>query len=451
MRDAAPARKERHLTGPTGRMGQKEAATAACRRARWTILGLARCEFALGWRSAGFWAAGALCAGVAAVSCASPGTTASLAGYVVGRQLCTILGFVALAWLSNVGCRDAWMRAEELVLAKPQSGEVILLGRLLGNLALIGVLAAITLAAGAVIQVTWGGTPLVVTAYLHALLRALVPLLYLSVLGYGLCLLFGTPVAGGVVALYGILVFSGRDYVSRIFNFTLSQNAPVYLLLSGGVLALALLAYCPQRRGEHRWPPALVWSSALLLIAGVAAASHTLRRSHDLPMHQDPGMVAIASQHLGENQRMPGFWLPGTHGPRFGIHSLEGKVVVVGLWSPAVPESLQALDLLRRVHDDYGAQGVAVVAICVGEDHALAGHFARENGTPFPMLYDPGARETQPPSQGSPAAEAYDASTLPRVVVADRDRVVRYVGEWMSCDPETSPVLAAVKQLAEQR
>jgi peroxiredoxin len=139
-------------------------------------------------------------------------------------------------------------------------------------------------------------------------------------------------------------------------------------------------------------------------------------------------MAAIASQHLEPDGFIPGFWLPGTAGPRTGLRAFEGRILVVGLWSPSVPESLPVLELLRDLHDRYARRGVAVIAICIAEDNAVSGHFARENRYPFPMLYDPGARATENASAGSPVAEAYDAAVLPKLVVAGRDRAVRYAG-----------------------
>src|SRR5690242_6008798 len=110
----------------------------------------------MGWRSAGYRAALALCAAAAAVSCAESGTSASLAGYLVSRQGAILVGLIGLVWMSNTACRDAWMGAEDLVLAKPQGTEAILTGRFAGNFALVLILGVAALAAGAVAQVSWG-------------------------------------------------------------------------------------------------------------------------------------------------------------------------------------------------------------------------------------------------------------------------------------------------------
>lgn len=410
------------------------------------IGGLAWREMLLGWRSAGFRAAAVICAVAAGTACAEHGTTASLAGYLVSRQACVLVGLAALVWMSNTACRDAWMSAEELTLSKPQSSEVLLLARFAGNFALVLLLAVAALAGGAVMQVSWGGTPFVPMAYLDAFVRSFTPLLTLSALGFSLCALFGTPVAGGVVALYWVLVLSGRDYVSRIFNFSLTQNSPVYLLLSAGVLALTLLTYRPHRRGElRRWPRPLVAATAGLLALAVGLAITFTRSRYDPPLHMLEGMEAIRSQHLQPDGRLPGFWLPGTAGPRVGLHAFEGRILVVGLWSPAVPESLPMLEFLRHVQQQLGARGVTPIAICISDDTAVAGHFARENRYPFPMLLDPGARITEAASAGSPVAEAYDANVLPKLVIADRERQITYVAT--NVNEEDPQLLKSVQDL----
>lgn len=412
------------------------------RRVWW---GLARSEFLVGWRSPGFRAAAAVCAAAAGVSCAAEGTTASLAGYLVSQHASTLIGIVALLWMCNAACRDAWMNADELVMVKPQCTEAILIGRLVGNLGIVYAVALAALVTGALVQVTWGGTPFILTAYVDAFVRSVVPLFTLSVLGFSLCTLFGTPVAGGVVALYWILVIAGRDFISRIFNFTLTQNHAVYALLSAGVFTLTLLLYRRDRRGENRWPRGLAGGASALLCGGIALAVVCVLTRHDPPLHTSDGMLAIASQHLEPGHRLPGFWLPGGERPHTGLYCYEGRVIAVGLWSPAVPESLGVLETLRRLQEAYGNQGVQAIAVCIHEDMAVAGHFARENRYPFPMLYDPGARQTEPPSAGSPVAEAYDASSLPKLVVADRDRLIRLVesGE----DPERSRAPEVVQQI----
>jgi hypothetical protein len=99
---------------------------------------------------------------------------------------------------------------------------------------------------------------------------------------------------------------------------------------------------------------------------------------------------------------------------------------VVLLWSPSAPTATESLLLLKQLRQEWPPGEVTILAICISEDHAVARHFARENRIPFPMLTDPGARLTNPPSQGSPLAEAYIAEELPTVCVADCDRIIRY-------------------------
>lgn len=407
----------------------------------YSLWGLTRHEFWLGLRSPAFWAAWGLCFFIAAASCTAPGTTASLAAYLItapslGSIPSFLLGLLALFWLSHVACRDAWIGAEELVLSKPQHVEVLVLGRFLGNFALVWVLLLGEILGAALLHRTWGGTSLVLSAYGHAFQRAFVPLLYLSALGYSLSLLFATPVAGGVVALYWLLVLSGRDYVARILNFSLTQNADIYLPWALGILGLALTLYQRSQRDPTRCRRVLGWATAVLFSGGLVIGVQQLRHSHDPPAHRDPLVLAQAGQHLRVGERAPGFWLPDERGRLVELRQFEGQVVVLALWSPSVRESLPVLDLLRDVHEAFRSEGVVCLAICVSEEHALARHFAREGRWPFPMLTDTGARLTRPISAGSPIAEAYTAEEVPFLAVVDRQRIVREAKSWTtSIDP----------------
>jgi peroxiredoxin len=394
----------------------------------------------------------ALCVLMSALMCSAQGTSASQAGYLVGRLAGRWLAFLTLFWMANVAGRDAWLRAQDLVLAKPQGTEVLILGRFLGNYALILAVLLGMLAAGALLQATWGGTPLILSAYGHALLRSVVPLAYLSVLGYAFSLLFNTPVAAGVVALYWVLVLSGRDYVARIFNFTLSQNAGINVLLTAAVLALTLLLYQPGRRAGRRWPRSLVGATTIGFLLGLGLAVTRVLASHDPPLHRDHVMVSIAGQHGKEGSPMPGFWLPDQRGRIQGLHgtyppspqsppnSSERKdpIRVVLLWSPSASTSTESLLLLKQLRQEWSPEEVTILAICISEDHAVARHFARENRIPFPMLTDPGARLTRPISAGSPLAEAYVTDDLPTVCVADRDRIIQYKASFADRVGESS-------------
>jgi len=402
-----------------------------------SLWGLTRHEFWLGLRSPGFWAALGLCVFIAAVSCTTPGTTASYAAYLITAPSISsipgfLLGLLALFWLSHVACRDAWLGTEELVLSKPQYVEILVLGRFLGNFALVLVLLLGQLLGAALLQTTWGGTPLVLSAYGHAFQRAFVPLLYLSALGYSLSLLFATPVAGAGVALYWLLVLSGRDYVARILNFSLTQNADIYLPWALGILGLALTLYQRSQRDPTQRRRVLGWATAVLFGWGFVTGVQQLRHSHDPPAHRDPLVLAQAGQHLIVGERAPGFWLPDERGRLVELRQFEGQVVVLLLWSPAVRESVSALEILREIRETFPPDEVACLAICVGEDHALARHFAREGRWPFPLLTDTGARLTRPIAAGSPIAEAYTAEEVPYLVVVDRQRVVREAGGWVT-------------------
>jgi peroxiredoxin len=413
-----------------------------------TVWGVTRHEFRLGWRSPGFWAMVAVVGVVAAFMCGVRGMSASQAGFLLGHLAGRLLGFLALFWMAQTAVRDAWLRAQDLVLAKPQHTEVLILGRFLGNYALVVVALLAMLAAGGVLQWSWGGTPWILSAYGHALGRSVVPLAYLSLLGYAFSLLFNTPVAAGVVALYWVLVLSGRDYVARIFNFTLSQNAGIYLLLTAAVLALTLLVYQPGRRAGRRWPLSLAGSAAIFFLFGLGLAVRQVLASHDPPLHRSHVLLSIAGQYAKPGDPLPGFWLPDQWGRIQGLHDHEGRILVVLLWSPWAPTSTEALEQLKQLRQEWPPEKVAILAICISEDHAVARHFARENRIPFPMLTDPGARQTTPPSAGSPLAEAYNAEDLPMVYVADRDRILQKMINFSDRVNE-GPLRQAVEQLLQ--
>lgn len=392
--------------------------------------GILLAEWRVGVRSLGFWALTAACCLAALFACGLEEMLPSIAAARLQSLTKDLLAFFFLLWWAAATHREAASEMEEMLFTKPTGSRELVWGKFLGNFALVGL--AWLCAAGTVWIAQGGrGASWSPFPYLHALQRILAGLFFFSSLAYTFVLLARSYVAAGVVGLYWLLLLLARDHLGRLFTFFWSQNAGLYGPLGVGLLFLAVGGF----RLRHRTRRGPFWAEMALAVAsillGVGLGVRQTLRSHDPPLHHDELSQAIASQHLREGERAPGFWVPGARGGWVRLSEFPQHIVVIGLWSPYSGESGRMLRDFQELWETYRGQGVACIAVAVAEEHRIARDMARENRWTFPLGVDVGAREVAVPSAGSPVAEAYDAGGLPFVVLTDRRRrVVRTYPAW---------------------
>lgn len=400
------------------------------KRLRHSILPLARLEFNLGMRGGGAALCLVLCAIAGIVAGSADEMTPALASYRVTRLAALLIGFVCLPLVAAAVRRDVNTKAFDPIQSRAHQAHELLLARWLGNLgvalAMLLVLALFTFGAQAL-----GAQPVDSEAIprfsplaaWHALLLGALPLLFLSALGYCLVEVLQNVLASAVIALYWLLVMMGRDYIARVFDFSLSQNAGVYLLLTAGAVltAMAVARFRQGLRNARRLD--LPAAALLCLAAGVLLGWQMVTTRHDPPMHLDPVTVTMAGQDI-RGGRLPGFWLPDQRGQMVRLGDMLGKPLVVGFWSPARPESVAVLAGLERLHRTWSPLGVQVVAVCLASDRGTGGRFARQLGLHYRVVTDGGTHWAEDLKAVSPLAEAYDLSDLPAVFVADGERML---------------------------
>ena len=406
-------------------MGRWNALVLASLRSR--IFPLVWYEMKLSLRGGGGLGVLLICCVVGSFVGGADGMTPSLVGYRVARISAIMLGFLSLPLLATAARRDALTHALDTVQSRPHLAQELVLTRWLGNLAflaaLLSALALFAFGAQAISgPVLDGEGPRVsLRAFADAMLAGLLPLVFLSTLGYCVAELLQNVLAAAVIALYWLFVLLGHQYVSRTFDFSLSQNAAVYMLLSVGVV-LTAMAVARFRQGLKRSRKLdLPLLAALFLFLGLGLGWRFSLTRHDPPMNLDPMTQTVAGQSIRMG-RLPGFWLTDQWGKLARLHNYDGRALVVGFWSPTVPESVTMLADLHRVHQDYAGRGVQVIGVCIAPDVSTGRRFGLERGYEFPMVTDDGTHWSDSIEDSSPLAEAYGVDTLPMVFLADRSR-----------------------------
>lgn len=423
----------------------------------WLVL--LRYELLLAWRSRLGRVVLVVCCLAGVMAGASPGLDPSLAAYRAWRLGSLLLSFLTLPLMALAARRDDLTRAGDGVESRPQPVGGRTLVRLAGSVLFVFVVYAAMIGATWLSQLAFGGKlpegwgpRFSLLAPAHAFVYGLIPLLFVATLAFFVSSLSPNALAVAIVGVYWVLVLVGRDYVSRVFDFSLTQNAWPYFLLSLG-LAL-VVTQLVRRRGREAglWQPHLAVPAILLLLAGIQVAHGFVQRRHDPPFHLHPVAVSMGGQNVREDL-MPGFWLPDQRGRRTGLHDLAGGPYLVGFWSPTERDSLALLPIFQRLHDQYADRGLRVIAICLADDWSIARRFAQERGYSFHMLADTNTHWGANIEHSSPLAEAYEATSLPAVYLADRQRRLRLKARavfgsssWDELDKAVQDLLAEAGQ-----
>lgn len=397
-------------------------------RLKHRILPLAWYEMLLGLRSPGGLAAIAACCAAGLLAGGLEGTTPSMAFYRTWRLGAIMLGFLCLPLLASAARRDTLTAVSDVIDSRPQQAHELLLARWLGNYALLMTLLLVLAVAAFGSQAAFAhpiggqtGAMCSARAFVDAVTAAAVPLMFLCALGYCAAELLQNVLAAAIVALYWILVLMGRDYLSRVFDLSLSQNNVTYILLSAGVV-FAAMAVVRYRQGLHNSRRLNVpITAAVFLSAGLIVAVHFVLTRHDPPMHAHEVTLTVAGQSIRAG-RLPGFWLPDQHGKMLRMHEHDGEIRVVSFWSPADPDSTSVPAALQTIHEEYSGRGVQVIGVCLSDDWSIGRRFARQCGYQFPMVTDRGTHWADKPEASSPLAEAYEVTSLPATFIADGGR-----------------------------
>jgi hypothetical protein len=382
-------------------------------------------EYQLGLRGPAFWAMAGVGALVGVWRAGAPGTSAALAAYGVWHTVVLGVGVLALLLAGAAAARDRRQAAVELVLAKPagSSPELVAL-RFLGVWLSVMTAAAVMLAASSLGQVILGRTPWHFSPYLVALLLCALPIGLACALGFFLSSAF-TPVASAVAAIYWVALPLARLHIPTVLDLTLSQHWLVSLLVTAGLVTLAAALYARPVRGRSRSGSRLAWGAVVLFCAAGLAALAIVSQGDDGLLEPNAVLAAISAQTKYGSQRAPGFWLPG-RGGLVVLGDFAGRPVALAFWSPAVPSSAGALDVLARAC--HGTD-VSYIAVCVDRDAATMPLFARGLRKDVVLAWDRGQHFGRGIEwSDSPLAVAYDVAEVPAVFLLDREH--RLVNSW---------------------
>ena len=112
----------------------------------------------------------------------------------------------------------------------------------------------------------------------------------------------------------------------------------------------------------------------------------------------------------------PEFTLKDVDGQELALKDLRGKTVFLNFWATWCAPCRQEMPLIKSLHDEFKNKGLVVVSINLNEGAETARKYFDEEKYPFRNLLDP----------RKDAVGKYAANTIPKVVLIDKDGIVRY-------------------------
>jgi thiol-disulfide isomerase/thioredoxin len=148
-----------------------------------------------------------------------------------------------------------------------------------------------------------------------------------------------------------------------------------------------------------------------------------------------PGTLGQKSDLVGKPA--PDFVLKDVNGQEVALKDLRGKTVLLDFWATWCEPCRQAMPDIKAAYDEYHDKGLVVVAIDYSESAETARQYFEEQKYPYANLLDPG-RE---------AFQKYGGGGIPKVVLIDKDGVVRYLQEGYDSRED---LRGEVKKLAQK-
>jgi peroxiredoxin len=173
-----------------------------------------------------------------------------------------------------------------------------------------------------------------------------------------------------------------------------------------------------------------MWFAVVALAAALLAAGCAKKDTATTECDPDPekcGKVCGegtcgqgANVGIDVGQTPPAFTLKDIAGNDVSLSDFEGKVVVLDIWATWCPPCRQEIPFLVALHEEFGAQGLAVVGVGMDEGGADALRpFAEANKMTYPVLVGDKA-----------VGEAYKVTSIPTTFVIGRDGAIvsKHVG-----------------------
>jgi len=131
----------------------------------------------------------------------------------------------------------------------------------------------------------------------------------------------------------------------------------------------------------------------------------------------------------------PEFTLKDVDGHEVTLASLRGKTVLLNFWATWCEPCREEMPHLKTIYGEFRDKGLTMVSVDTNEAAEKARQYFADHNYSFVNLL----------GSGSDVVPKYGANAIPRVVLIDKDGIVRYVhrgwGSGMDLTPEVRKLM----------
>jgi hypothetical protein len=272
--------------------------------------------------------------------------------------------------------------------------------------------------------------PVQLPVYVIAFARTLPTLLFFTTLAFCLVLLTRVLVLGaGLAGLLWFGLYAGKALYPPVFRIDLSQNALVFLGLTGAALLAMLYGYQGQRRARGAVGARALGLALFLSLA--ATAVHASWAALALPGKTTAvrSWKRLANKHRDGRGPTPNFAWVDQNGKRVSLAGLRGRPALVVFLQPKDGGAAALLSRLERLPRELAAEEIQTLPVFLSEDLNDARDLAALARVTSPVVTDwgrPGPAEFVAADPGSAIAWSLGVTATPlAVLLDDTGRVVR--------------------------
>jgi hypothetical protein len=266
--------------------------------------------------------------------------------------------------------------------------------------------------------------------YLDAFAHTLPAILFFTTFAFCLVVLTRVLVLGaGLAGLLWFAVYSGKALYPPVFRIDLSQNALVFLGLTGAALIAMLLGYQARRRARGASMTRVFACALFLSLATTAVHASWLALAFPGKTSAVRSWKRLVSKHRDGRGPVPNFaWVDGA-GERVSMAGLRGRPALLVFLQPKDSGASALLGRLSRLPQDLAEEEIQVMVVCLSEDLNDGPDLARHAGASLPIVTDwgrPAGGEFDPADPVSAVAWSLDVRGTPlALLLDDNGRILR--------------------------
>ena len=116
-----------------------------------------------------------------------------------------------------------------------------------------------------------------------------------------------------------------------------------------------------------------------------------------------------------------------THADNLNLDNYKGKVVYIDFWASWCGPCRESFPWMKKMQQQYGKDGLVIIAINVDQDKKLADKFLSEFKPEFNVLFDKDGK----------LAEDFKVSSMPSSYVLDREGKPRFKHKGFHADKQS--------------